>query len=483
MTPKFPIRAYDSEGNSAVVSSLLVDSIGPNGEIDLTGSSPTTSSRQVLRFDKTKNNHVDHGAFWNVGDNYEECYWDMLVRPLESGYIISAGYGPDHNLLLGFEVTGDYCGVTGNMFIDDVLTTFSSPVRIPTGSWNHLAVVWDKSNISIWINGCIEAVIAAPGDFRTANSPQDVVLFVGGSDHSNISADIAWIRGFENQIPTDQLASSAPFRVQQFPRVSFNNSGTIVLADFCADYTRPSGVIADVSPGLLVDTQRVLHPGVLGQGIDYGDFLNASIKFYVSDPADLPQWVDADIAQWEPPSSVVVPAGARLYDSFTTKQKTPFWTETQGLGEIEGGSLGIQTWSGSSQYWISYGAAVAGAIGPGATLLDNQSEDIDLYIEWTGNLSWYTNYVDDDNYLAGSITAGSMYFVKKVSGVVTNLVEGAIVPASGLLRMVKSGTGVTIYVDGEEEATATASGITAGTKCGFEVTSFGLGRVTLFATY
>lgn len=432
----------------------------------------------ALRFDSTKNHHVDHGAFWNVGDDYTTCYWDMLVRPTEAsnaGYVISAGYGGSHNLLFGFDATATHCGVTGNMYIDGVLTSFATPQNIPLGSWNHVAIRWDLTNITIWVNGIAQANIAAAGTVRNASATTDTVLFVGGSDHSNYGFDLAWVRGFENQLPA-VLAFAPSLKVQQNPRVSFNNSGTIVLASFCADYTQTAAVITDQSPGLLVGTTYVNHPGVLAQGTDAGDFLNPSITATYSDPADLPQWVRATIEQYTP-DAPTVPAGRRIYDSFT-RQNTPFWDNTPGLGSTEGGSLGVLAWTGDANYWISYGEVAVNGTNGAPAFVDNQSTDIDMRITYSGDNYAYFNYLNASNHLWVQNVNGDMYVYEKLAGVDTYTHVGAVA-TSGILRVVKSGTTVTVYIDGVLKATVTVTG-TAGTKCGFTCSSHRLDRVSLF---
>lgn len=433
----------------------------------------------ALRFDSTKNHHVDHGAFWNVGDDYTTCYWDMLVRPTEAdnaGYVISAGYGGSHNLLLGFDADTTHCGIAGNMYIDGVLTSFTSPHTIPLGSWNHVAVQWDLTSITIWVNGIAQSITSATGLVRNADTTTDCVLFVGGSDHSNYGFDLAWIRGFENQLP-NALASATSFKVQQNPRVSFNNSGSVVLASFCADYTQTSAVITDQSPGLLVGTTYVNHPGVLAQGTNVGDFINPSVAATSSDPADLPQWVRATIEQYTP-DAVTVPAGRRIYDSFA-RQNTPFWNNTAGLGSTEGGSLGVLAWTGSSSYWTNYGEASVDGTNGAPALVDNLVTDIDMRITYSGDNYAWANYIDANNYLCVQQVLGDMYLLYKVAGAQT-IIANVAVATSGIMRLVKVGTAVEVFINGVSKASGTASASLTGTKCGFTCSSHRVDKVSLF---
>lgn len=445
------------------------------------GGSPAA---YALRFDGTKNHHVDHGAFWTPANTYGVFVWDALVRPTgvgETGYVISAGYGPSHNLLWGFNTDATMASITGNIYMNGVLTSFSSPPVIPLGQWAHVLIQWDLSAVIVYVNGLVVSATPASGTLRTATGGADNVLFVGGSDHSNSSCDLAWIRGFENTVPTFGGGGAyAPLKTRFFPLTSFYEGGVVKKAVFAADYTNPGGSIIDIADGL----GSVRHNGYRGRGVNIGDFDNPSQLPTTSLEADLPQWVTANIVKYAVPATPSIPAGARISDSFTSRDITPFWDDRTSwtLGNTEGGTLGIKTWS-VAEYCIMYGSVVAGAISPGPTVVDNVVTDIDLRSTYSAIVYYYTNYIDGNNYLQIANTAGNnLIITKRVAGVDTTLAGPIAIAASGEMRIVKSGTSVTVSVDGVTKATVTATGLT-GTKTGFHLHCYNFGRVVKFDVY
>ena len=95
-------------------------------------------------------------------------------------------------------------------------------------------------------------------------------LFVGGSDHVNLNAKVAFIRGWDqyNPIASNPLGIFIP---ERFPyRYAQTSAGTVVPCDFYCDYTAPAGSIClDTSPagynsGL---GYRTHHHGVLGNDL------------------------------------------------------------------------------------------------------------------------------------------------------------------------------------------------------------------------
>lgn len=445
----------------------------------------------ALRFDSTKAHHVDHGAFWLPGVDYSTFYWDMLVCPWMAsgtGYIISAGYGGAHNLLLGFTASGGKFAVTGNIWDGAATKSFASSAKFDLNTWHHIAVCWDGSEIVVYVDGVVEGVTAYVAATRSTPANTDSVLFVGGSDHLMGSFDLAWIRGFEGTLPGVPNASYAPLRATTWPRVAFNNSGsTIIKAQFAADYTQTCAVINDLSDGL----DGVRHPGVRAIGINVGGFQGSyPAVFTYQDEADLPQWVSAT---YEPPVSTVtptIPPTAKVYDSFLNRQSSPFWSNSYTLGSTEGGTLGVLPWTMSDgMYGIS-----SGSVFPVTTstsefaLIDTSTQTQDIRITREGRrIAIIARYTDANNHIQAlfydSGGTSALQLDKTVSGVTTTLFSGNVGNFDADIRVTVSGTTVTVYMGGSQVTAQTSSPLPTGTKAGFGLSTQYLAKVSLFEVY
>lgn len=481
MLPKYPLKVTD--GNITADAKIITvpeGSIGQNGAVNL-----AAAAFKALRFTAENNTHVSHGAFWLPGVDYSSFYWDCLVRPMMpsgTGYIVSAGYGGAHDLLLGTTSGNGLWAVTGNIWDGDSTVSFSSPERFPLGEWYHIAIIWDLTDIMVYVNGVCEGVTTYEAMTRSTPASTDSTLYVGGSDHLMGTFDLAWLRGFEGTLPLT-ISSYAPFKVPSFPLVSFNNStDEIIAAQFCADYTVPAGVIADHSAGL----SGVLHPGIRSRGATLGGFLGSYPAVILSVDEDvLPQWVDADIAAPTPASSVVIPDDAVIYDSFQTRNNPPFWSNDLGLGNAERGG----TWENGSTFGISSGAVFASTTTETTfPVLDRGSLTQDIRMSRLGQrIKLIGRYADADNYIQAlfysNTGTSALELTKVVGGNSTQLFLGNVGSFDADLRMTISGTTVTVYMGGAQVTQQTSSPLPTGTKVGFNVVSTYRSKVTLFECY
>lgn len=446
----------------------------------------------ALRFDATKGHHVDHGPFWLPGVDYSTFYWDMLVSPRMAsgtGYIISAGYGGSHNLLLGTSSDAGKFSITGNIWNGVGTTSFNTGADFDLSTWHHVAVVWNGSEIITYVDGVAESSTAYVAATRSTPDNTDSVLFVGGSDHLMGTFDLAWIRGFEGTLPGIPNASYAPFKTTTFPRAAFNNATDVIIkSQFLADYTQPAGVIADLSNGL----NGVNHPGVRAIGANLGGFQGSypAVFNYTAD-ADLPQWVRAS---YVPPVSTVaptIPATALVYDSFSNRQSTPFWSNSYVLGSTEGGTLGSLAWTtGSEMYGVT-----SGRVFPTTTstteyaLVETSTQTQDIRITRDGpRMMIVARYTNATNYVYALFyeSVGSSFWSvnKVVGGVDTELGAGLQAGAADDdIRLVISGTSVKAYTGGVLKVDTTDGSLPSGTKAGFNLASQHLTKVSLFEVY
>lgn len=443
---------------------------------------------RALRFDPTQSHHVDHGAFWLAGVDYTTFYWDYFVRPTQqsgTGYVISAGYGGAHNLLAGFTSDGARASVTGNIYNGSNTTSFESAAIIPLGDWVHVAVVWDLSNIMVYVNGVCEGITAYSALTRSTPSAVDSVLYVGGSNHLNGGFDLKWLRGFEGCIPPD-VSYFAPFRAERYPKTHYVNSGTLCDASFTCDYTVTSEMQIDMSDGL----SSIRHNGRRSGFGDQGDWLNLAGEVNTWDDASLPQWVNATVNV--PTEKVTaIPAGALIYDDFN-RTSSPFWTNSVALGSTEGGSLGVLAWQGAaSSYGCTYGRAFYNGPGGGANpvYVDVGQQDVDIQLIRSGRYDVYARYTDANNYvLVYGVSDGSQDYLmiqKTIAGVSTDLSYvgiGANTQYEPDIRITIIGTTITVYYGGTQKGTATST-LPTGTNIGFALGSSTLGKIDTFAVY
>jgi hypothetical protein len=447
---------------------------------------------RALRFDPTKAHHVDHGYFWVAGEPYTTFYWDYFVRPTQTsdtGYVISAGYGGAHNLLSGFDSSTTHTAVSGNIWDGDSVVNFGSEQFIPLGDWVHVAVIWDLSNIMVYVNGVIEGVTAYAAVSRSTPTSADSSLYVGGSTHLNLGMDLKWIRGFEGVIPAT-TANYAPFRPERYPKTYYRNSDTDVDASFACDYTVQAEMIPDLSSGL----SGIKHNGRRAIGGDQGSFQNAGTPIQNTfDDADLPQWVNATVAV---PTEITptIPPTAKIYDGFN-RTTSPFWDNTVALGSTEGGTLGVLAWQGSTgTYGCSYGRVFSTDPNQLQVYVDSGSQTQDIRVTFTGSqhqCQILFRYTDANNYMyiepvpVGNGT-DTLYVVKVVAGsptVISSGVTAASTSSAESLRVTISGTQLDVYYDGVSRYSGTPASLPMGTKVGFTAKSSIVGKIDTFEAY
>lgn len=448
---------------------------------------------RALRFDPAMAHHVDHGYFWGAGVDFTTFYWDYFVRPTQVsalGYVISAGYGSEHNLLSGFNSGTTHAQVTGNIWNGSGATSFASDSIIPLGDWVHVAVVWDLTNILVYVNGVCEAVTPYAAVTRSTPYNYDTVLYVGGSTHLNGGFDLKWVRGFEGVVPLSTTYYQ-PFRPERYPRTYFNNNGSNVNASFACDYTIIAETQADISNGL----NGINHNGRRAIGGDLGDFQNASVQIQNTfDDSLLPQWVNATVnAPTE--ATTTVPVGAKIYDDFN-RTSSPFWDNSPTLGSTEGGSLGQLAWQGAyiASYGCSYGRAYATDPSFLPVYVDSGSQTQDVRVSYTENQhvsQIIFRYTDVNNFMkiqADPIGNGTdtLYIVKRVAGVETTIASpttGANTTSASELRVTISGNQIDVYYDGVSQYSGTGTSLPTGTGVGFAAKSGNIGKPDSFTAY
>lgn len=436
----------------------------------------------ALRFDSSKTHNVDHGPFWLKDELYTKFFWDAFVRPTEAnktGYLISAGYGSEHCLLLGFTSNATHAQVTGNIWNGSGATSFASAQIIPLGDWVHIGVAWDLTNIIVYINGVAEGYTAYSAANRSTSYDYDASLFIGGSDHSNYGMDLKWVRGFEGVVPFGTTNLDC-FRPERYPKAYYYSAAVAYKASFLADYTRPCEIIPDLSAGFGSEGQ---HPGRREVGANIGAFMTASAGINNTYPdTDLPQWVTASVTGPTIGTSTIPPT-AVIYDDFN-RDSSPLWDNSISLGSTEGGTAGVKVWEGVN-YGISYGRVFNYGSGYGDNaLVDTGITNVDVRYTRSGDFWAFLRFQDTSNYVVAKLTGTNLQVLKVIGGASTEIINVTVTNGGTItdIKFTVVGTTLKAYYNGAEQATYTGA-LPTGTKAGFVLGSQTLAKLDTFAVY
>lgn len=442
---------------------------------DYIGVSPAadpTTAKYVLRFNGL--NHVTHPNFWSnapVGSSLgTEFFWEAWVKPRASalGYLISDGAGGEHALLLGFDGVSGGCRLTGNFWTGSTSQTFVGSYIVAVGEWVHVAVMWTSVNVYLFVNGIIDSGVSAPGPRVLSSTSGD--LFVGGSDHLNLTGDVAFIRGFDTQriLP---LFPDAGWRPSRFPTAG---------GDFVCDYTgSPRVILQDQSlVGFSLDSVQRWHHGAIGspflpRSLEGSNNVELSPVWVRDDACPFGQSIGAGTLPAENiPAPGSVPSGAKVFDSFGRRNQTWAFQDPTTLGQTEGGSLGPLTWSDGSA-WGILGGQVRHIGNAGIVFIPVGTADMDVRITGGPRVGLCFRVVDANNYwyfYALNTSVGRLgHVVVGVNDVVS------VYPSVTFttLRIVASGTTINVYADGTLIDTVTDATLQTAQGAGMATSPFG----------
>jgi hypothetical protein len=338
----------------------------------------------VLEYDGTTQN-VDFGPFWAENVDLPKFFWEFWAMPGENAfgrYLLSDGYGGAHALLFGFTSRVDLnrYALYGNIYDGANSIDFSSDDGPTAGEWGHFAVGWDGHYLITYYNGVPVGRTPFAGPRRTPGpAGGGGHLFIGGSDHNNFIGRIAQVRGYEGLDPLEDTGGNRKTTSAFVPDIFFGLNGfTGKKASFLINFFHAERTTLDTAGN------RV---GTLRGGIDI---------FFPSPPPPLSKFVVDPTVPSAPtfggPAQRVerpadVPAGAKIFDSFSRRTSTLAFNGTGGLGLTEAGSDGPQVWQygalneklyGPSIFGILNGRAVTLSGGPGIAWVPIKSS--------TGNL-------------------------------------------------------------------------------------------------
>ncbi len=459
-------KADGSEGKTtaAAINSLLalktVNGNDLRGAGDIVISGGGASGTGSYFFD---GGHVNCGHFWKSGVTYGDFFWEAWIKPINAstnGYLVSDGYGGDHNLLWGINTSTTKATMISKYY--DGSPDYTEPVEgFPLNEWAHIATSWNGSTLKQYINGMLSGKWAeATARNIPANHAVNGVLFIGGSDHSNISAHIAQLRGFEG---TDAVSRglrwnlSGDIYAERYfrPRIWRISDETFYESEFCMNMMFPGTAFTDISAGFddtVTAGGRRLHHGVFGGGNSSG-YSKESVVFKSN---NYPNWVPGDIITPTyadtPPAT---PVGAKVFDSFSRADKTMvFYNDGENrVGSTESGSLGPLVWS--NQQWCIRDGRLAYPY----NLIDYiwvdaaGTADAEIRVSRIPNDYCHTGiilrFVDSSNYVFIKAYPNQIETRTMIGGVNTALdIDSGFATNWTELKAVFSGTTLNVYKDG-----------------------------------
>lgn len=434
----------------------------------------SSNQAMCLRFESSKQQHVNHGLFWLPDTEYGNFWADFLIKPTEAGYIVSAGYGGAHCLLIGVAGTSAGWTLTGNVrsVEEDGNVSFSTVDTLRHNEWAHIAISYDGTWITLLINGVPCSITAMTGS-RLTIAPTDGVLYVGGSDHQNFGGLIAMARIIEGSIPVSNIHQFA-LRPPLDPRTSFYNATTeeMVVASFLADYR--NGTTEDISLGL----EGANHTGFLaqGKGVINGDGGYLSLPtLYNRDESQNPTWSNNQFKYTGEASEKTQIANTRIYDDFSGADSHYGNSTAVSLGTTR---VGGKTWSADGQWGkINGNAYPTGATSDPAIVTDTEVNGTVILRKQSTNFpagiggAYYVifRYVDANNHNILYIDEyGQGHIFTRTDGNLTDLGLFSFGSSWTEAKVVMNGNTITAFKDGV--LVRTENGVTTnntGTGKGF----------------
>lgn len=411
------------------------------------------------------------GNFWAqnvypINTLFKKCLYEFWVAPYDSAeYIISTGYGGSHLVLFGF--TGGTTGkmlLTGNMWYNGSnIVGLQSQDTIRTGTVHNIAVAYDGTWITTFIDGVPSKRTAYTGYRSIISSPADVDLFIGGSDHSKFAGLFFKGRGFETFDSDIPIGTTSCY----FPKTGWQTGNNPY---FQVDATTPNRTLVNQSDIPFFGGNVSL---VSQAGANYNEFAAGGAS--PSDTATLPHFVPAILYQsaYSGTASGSYGAGLKAGDEFHRQDQVPAWTNNPALGNTEAGSLGTLTWAMNTTN-TSGGSLFAGILSNTAYfnstnwayIVSDSPDDSIIVTKATANsekaINVFARRIDANNYLWVNTdpSSGYTYLWQRIAGSDTYLGDFVTGASFSTIRLVVTGTTARVYENTTLKITATVTGTT-----------------------
>lgn len=410
----------------------------------------------------------------------------VTVATVGAEYWISEGFGGAHALLAGFG-GGPPFGITGNVYNGVSNTSFSASYQAQMNEWMHVEITWDGTSIWVLVNGIVCGKTAFAGPRRS----QFGQLMIGGSEHSNFVGRIAQVRAWEGQTRPGLLT----YGIGNGPDRYFADErhGLSVPCQFATSYINAGDTFPDLSAGF----GGRQHPGHSYQG---NGFSMSTLDPHPSRVVDTtaPFGNQFDVARTRTfATPAAVPSAAKIWDSFGRDDSIEEFSKVPTPGSTEGGSLGVLPWEHTAGYWGIFDGCMVGLSFSAYARVPNNSADMDVRVGRVLAAGLY-NVTAAARITANLLSGWVAHATLSVGGVPTvtltrpdNSTVGVDTPINATwthLRLVTSGTTITVYVDdggGEWELLRTATGETANqTEVGAGVFSeYNVGTAARFTDF
>jgi hypothetical protein len=300
--------------------------------------------------------HVSHGRFWEPAVFFPSVFfWDAYLAPRTPGYLVSDGYGANHEMLWQAQPSADATQLIfqGSVF-DGANEAFTAAEGSAPGEWGYYAVNLTSTlgppYVFTYWNGIAVGISAfSPQPRRSVpptNHGEGNLYVMGATAGHTLGGRIAALRAWDVTTPLGTDNPNWAF----VPERTFSHESGTKPVDLLIDYTVGGVQIPDLAPigyaGGGMGPRRP-HPGNL---------VNFPEDQVSQNFGPGPRWVHdlqspygkagslVNTGERVPPRSPS-PAMSLAFDSFARPSQTFAFQTVPSIGSAEAGSIGARMWN------------------------------------------------------------------------------------------------------------------------------------------